>query len=144
MLKISQLFASLEGSWKLSRTILNEGKVQGHAVFTKIPQSQAALLYREEGVFTSEDSKTVLTVFREYIYRLEQGKISAYFHEKTPRLFHTLVFEGAVAKAGHLCGCDQYDAVYHFKHPHTFTLDYVIKGPKKDLKIHTIFEKNMK
>jgi hypothetical protein len=141
MLKIPQLFASLEGRWKLHRTILNEGKVLGHAVFTKIPDTKTSLMYREDGLFKSEDLKTELTVYREYIYRLEQGKISAYFHEKNPRLFHTLVFDGAIAKGDHLCGCDYYEAIYHFKSPTTFTLDYVIKGPKKDLKIHTIFEK---
>lgn len=139
MSKVHQIFASLEGNWHLQRSIFNEGKVVGRAVFKKLNQDPRTLLYREDGVFTSKDSNAEWTVFREFLYRLEQDKISAYFHEKPPRLFHTLVFEDQVAQAKHLCGCDQYDAVYHFKNPQEFTLSYLIKGPKKDLKIHTSF-----
>lgn len=143
MTKIPQIFASLEGSWNLKRFIVNEGAVVGRAVFKRVNQDPLTLLYREDGIFTSESSQSEWNVFREFLYRLEEDKISAYFHEKPPRLFHTLVFDKDDAKACHLCGCDQYDAFYQFKSPREFTLDYLIKGPKKDLKIHTIFTKTI-
>ncbi len=140
---IKTIFHHLEGFWQFCRTVPN-GSVIGTARFTK--QGSEELYYREEGRMTFLNGSSH-RVYREYVYKLEKGVISVFFYEKPLRLFHHLEVADAsdypiTARGVHLCGCDQYDAIYQFEGPDKFSLKYLIQGPKKDYSIFTIFEKN--
>jgi hypothetical protein len=127
-----KIFLSLEGNWSFKREISGQGESLGKASFTKI--SSDTLLYREDALFKSLSGATFKN-FQEYHYRLQDGKICIYFTDG--RLLHPLELEGGKAKAHHLCGCDVYDAEYHFDLPERFTLCYKVQGPKKGFVIAT-------
>lgn len=138
---ISHLFQHLPGCWNFQRVISGAGTVRGTAVFKKAADA-SVLAYREEGVFTSLNN-LVNNVYKNYIYRYQDKKISVFFEDDKP--FHTLEFSGTDfplrAQANHLCKCDSYTAVYTFYSEHRFSLHYSVKGPQKDYTIETIFTK---
>lgn len=138
---ISQIFHHMPGVWTFQRVISGFGNVQGQAFFKKLGEANT-LTYREEGVLTALSGQ-VNNVYRNYIYRYENGQISVYFEDNRP--FHTLQFSQshypASATARHHCGCDVYDAVYTFFSEGKFKLYYAVKGPKKDYTITTDFIK---
>lgn len=142
--KVIEIFRNLEGHWKFKRQISEEGSSHGEAHF----QNTAWPLtfhYREDSIFTTTQGADFKT-FREYIYRYENGTISVFFIDPPDSLFHTLTFDTdnqypILAHAKHLCDCDTYDATYNFLSPIAFTLTYRVKGPKKDYRIETSFEK---
>jgi hypothetical protein len=141
--KIAGFFFSLEGHWRLQRSIPATGKMSaatmnGTASFAKAGDN--ALHYEEQGTLVQENGAR-FQASRKYVYRYKDEKISVFFAEEQERLFHHLEFQGNIAVASHLCICDQYDALYEFPDPHTFQITYFVKGPKKDYSIHTIFNR---
>jgi hypothetical protein len=143
MSMVSRIFCSLEGTWKLSRIIPNQGSVEGVAHFKKDPSYPDILFYREEGVFTFSDGNQY-AISQEYEYRYSKEKISVYFVRDRDRLLHYLEFtEPNKASGMHLCGCDIYFATYEFKLPSEFELMYDVQGPKKNYRIQTVFEKSL-
>lgn len=138
---ISHVFHHMPGVWNFQRVISDFGKIQGQACFKKLTET-TSLAYREEGVLTALSGQ-VSSVYRNYIYRYENGQISVYFEDNRP--FHTLHFSQnhypASASGRHHCGCDVYDAVYTFFSEGNFKLFYAVKGPKKDYTITTDFTK---
>jgi len=138
---ISHIFQHMPGAWNFQRVISGFGTVQGTAIFRKLTEANT-LAYREEGILTALNGQ-INKVYREYIYRYDNGQISVYFEDKRP--FHTLQFTQndfpLSASAGHLCKCDMYDGVYTFFSEKNFKLYYSVKGPKKDYTITTEFSK---
>lgn len=133
---IRTVFQNLEGSWSVSRTF-NNGTFTGKATFRE--QDSQTLHYREDGTMVLNGSSN--QAYREYLYKLENEGITAYFCETPPRLFHHLVFRDEKAEGIHVCDRDTYKAEYYFESPEKFTLTYVVKGPEKDYSIFTIFQK---
>ncbi len=141
MSAISKIFYSLEGFWKLSRHITDQGTVEGIACFRKKANHPNVLLYREEGVFTSLNGQR-FDISQEFEYRLTEERIDVFFSREHDRLLHSLEFIGPNQASGrHLCGYDNYCAAYQFHFPGSFELHYVVKGPKKDYQIQTLFSK---
>jgi hypothetical protein len=140
---VFRTFCSLEGYWKLSRIITNQGFIEGIAYFKKKAHYPDTLFYREKGMFTPLNGKS-LDISQEYEYRYSKEKISVFFARERYRLLHSLEFaEPNKALGEHQCGCDTYRATYQFALPDEFELTYVVKGPKKDYQIKTIFKKSL-
>lgn len=147
MTTTTQIFRLLEGLWRLHRIIPEHGSLLGTAVFKTEGLDKDSLHYREEGTFTSKEGESSHS-YREYLYRYSDNKISVFFDREGSRLLHTLEFSGpepfprpVFATSTHLCICDTYKATYTFLHPDEFHLDYIVKGPKKDYQMHTIFQR---
>jgi hypothetical protein len=140
---VSRIFCSLEGSWKLSRTITNQGSVEGMASFRKKADYPDVLLYKEEGVFIPSNGKP-LNFSQEYEYHYSKEKISVFFARERDRLLFALEFvEHNKAFGAHQCGYDTYRATYQFRLPEAFELTCVVEGPNKDYQIKTIFKKSL-
>jgi len=137
----SQIFNSLEGRWKFSRLITDQGSVEGVAYFRRTDDNPNVLFYREEGVFTSLQG-IQYDISQEYEYRYSEDRIDVLFARERNRLLHSLEFIGPNQASGiHLCGYDTYCAGYQFHFPDRFELQYVVKGPKKNYQIETRFLK---
>jgi Family of unknown function (DUF6314) len=144
MTRIAHIFQSFEGHWAFDRLIPDQGTVDGSARFQKRESDSNTLDYREDGVFHTAEGKT-LKVYREYIYRLENEKISVFFAETPERLMHTLEFKYPTlesATAIHKCDCDTYSAIYKFNFPDIFSISYSVNGPKKEYSINTTFQRS--
>ena len=141
MTSSSRIFSTLEGSWRISRTISGYGAVIGTAVFTKKEESE--LHYREEGDWMTTLG-TVHRVYREYIYRQAlDGEIGVYFADQPMKLLHPLQFDASNEATGeHVCNKDSYQAKYVFVDDDCFTLAYIVKGPEKDYTIYTEFTRS--
>ncbi len=141
MNSIHRIFCSLEGYWKLSRSITNQGSIDGIACFKKKADHSNVLFYKEKGVFTPLNGKS-LNISQEYEYRYSKEKINVFFARECDRLLHALEFvESNKASGEHSCGCDTYLAIYQFNLPDEFELTYLVKGPNKDYQIKTVFKK---
>lgn len=146
-MKIDLIFSSLKGNWQLDRHIYNFGEIKGSARFIEVGQGK--LLYREQGMLTMILGAQ-LSVFREYLYCLDKGKIIVYFVEGSnpKRMFHILNFISTfdqgfplTASVHHLCKEDLYQGEYLFTSKNQFKLTYVVKGPKKDYITESVFER---
>lgn len=143
-----EIFLSLQGRWHLKRLTNGYGKMKGIASFSPLNGDHLSLFYREEGEYTLQNG-SVVSFFKEYIYCLNQDHIEVYFTHDKKRgfLFYRLVFsektKPCLARGEHYCAKDIYRATYQFIDSETFTLEYMIHGPQKNLKIHTLFQKDV-
>ncbi|CAK7245119.1 MAG: hypothetical protein STHCBS139747_006688 [Sporothrix thermara] len=159
------VFRSLQGTWKLDRTLTSRlpshpsGRFIGTAEFrlregTKdgLSGSETAddeYLYVEDGTFTALNGPSFRAT-RRYVWRYNErlDKVSVWFARtddasKADYLFHALEFtpteKGWKATAGHLCIADFYDVHYRFSllgvNLTKWTLEYNVRGPKKDYTI---------
>lgn len=140
------IFLFLHGHWQLNRSINGHGMMKGMASFLPLHEDPLTLLYREEGEHITHDGAS-FSFFREYVYCLNQVYLDVYFahSQNRGRLLYSLVFSGnfkdCLATGEHYCGKDIYAATYHFYDLNRFTLQYDIRGPKKNLKIQTFFQR---
>ena len=133
MKPLTKIFQSLEGTWNFHRTISNYGNIVGTAAFKRSATENNLLHYREEGELKSENGES-FQVYREYLYRYQNDRISVFFAEETERLLHTLEFQDTtIAKARHLCSCDVYDATYEFTSLDEFDISLPRDGSKEKL-----------
>ncbi|MEX1013402.1 MAG: DUF6314 family protein [Waddliaceae bacterium] len=138
------IFRALEGKWNFHRTISNYGIIRGVATFKKSAIESHLLHYREEGVLKRENGEH-FQVYRDYLYRYKNNRISVFFPEKTERLLHVLEFlDATTAVARHVCSCDVYDATYNFSLEDEFELSYLVNGPSKGYLITTFFTRQLK
>ncbi len=140
-----KVFSFLEGKWSLIRSTNGFGSMKGEALFMPLLGAPSFLSYREEGIFETPYGDN-LHFYREYMYVLNDEEINIYFasHQKKQHLFHTLSFlphKNSCSASTHLCGKDLYAPTYTFLNEGSFTLEYVVKGPKKDLVIQTFFHR---
>lgn len=147
MMKSSEkIFFFLHGQWKLDRSLNDHGRMRGMASFLPLSEDPVTLLYREDGEHISQDGVSY-SFFREYTYCLNQTFLEVYFShdKKRGKFFHRLIFSESsnecLATGEHSCGQDIYAATYQFFFPDRFTLQYDIFGPKKNLKIQTLFQR---
>lgn len=141
------VFNSLEGNWKLYRTLSNNGMMSGTAAFIRCDLNE--LFYRETGLFVPNTNAHTFKVYREYFYCYMKNQIHVFHAEnnKPTNLLHTLEFITnskatfpLQAQAHHVCSQDSYQALYSF-FATQFQLQYKVKGPKKNYTITTIFDR---
>lgn len=139
---IGAIFDSLEGSWRLRRSLNSalpgfpSGTFEGTANFTpRDPSSTSAageLLYSEQGELKTDNGLS-LKANRKYVYRYnaDEDKISAWFvkeaskqqegREEVDYLFHDIETEYGsktwVGRGEHLCERDMYWCLYEFRMP---------------------------
>ncbi|WP_339771486.1 DUF6314 family protein [uncultured Paraglaciecola sp.] len=126
------------GAWQLNRQILqNSGEAflfAGQANFT---WSDSHLLYHESGLVTAPDRKA-LQAERTYFWRQQAGgKIDVLFDDN--RYFHT--FSAAEPCAEHMCGDDHYVVNYVFDHWPSWESTWQVKGPRKDYKMISLYQR---
>lgn len=134
------LFKFLEGKWKFTRNIPNFGYVRGYACFNRITTHE--YFYREEGILIDLQGRET-RIYRDYIYKYENEKISVFFNDHNKNLFHTLNFDNnyEIATAHHRCLDDTYRTRYEFINETHFDLTHFIEGPKKSVNIFSNFQK---
>jgi hypothetical protein len=127
----------LHGDWTVERRIEPGGHFKGAASFT--PRSAGSLLYRESGRLVL-DNGTVLDGENSYIYALRNGDIEISFTDGPSRgkqfidislpADHPVDFP-IVSADRHLCRLDTYEATFRLENPDSFSMTYVVRGPKK-------------
>lgn len=134
-----KIFKNLTGTWNVSREIENFGSAAGTATF--VYKGENSIHYREDikvEPFTTDSYEA----FREYFYKYDKDddKITMYF--KDLQLFSELEISGEKKLSGeHLCGLDNYNVLFNFLSQDKFTTSYHVKGPKKDYKIETTYDR---
>lgn len=154
---LKAIFRSLEGTWKMHRSLTSDlpafpsGTFTGTATFKpNAAFNHSSMLYHETGELVT-DSGITLKANRKYVYRFspEDEKISMWFVKEPPvegaeevdYLFHELEFEFVerrwIAKGDHLCNTDMYWAFHDFRtdaigNVERWGLRYKVKGPQKD------------
>jgi len=136
-------FLFLKGNWTIDRSTNGFGYMLGSASFLPLSGDLPTLAYQETGVFVTAQGEN-LNFYREYIYSLNKGIIEVHFasQQKKQGFFHALTFSSSnVATATHPCRDDLYRATYTFLNENSFSLAYDIKGPKKHIRIETVFKR---
>ncbi len=138
------IFASLEGEWKISRTIEDIGTFRGAAKFELI--EPATLSYREDGQLEL-NSGLSRPAFREYYYQLAEDRILVSFADASPgarpflSLFPQVTTADSWARDVHSCGPDQYDCTYRFVSQDRFTSRINVEGKSKRYSLFTIYSR---
>lgn len=143
---LENIFLFLQGQWDLERSTNGHGNMKGIATFTPTYEDPLALFYREEGEHILENGES-LSFFKEYIYDFNNFYLDVCFayNKKRGNLLHRLMFsEGSkdcIAQGEHCCGQDIYLGIYQFLDTNRFTIHYTIKGPRKNIRIQTRFQR---
>ena len=140
-MRAASYFFSLEGSWNFQRTVSNGTRVKGKASFKM--NGPNSLFYREDAVLITAE-QVHLNCYQEYTYLLQDDVIHVFFNEKPLRFFHAIQLSNDNLKVGfgeHLCRLDHYTAIYSFQNKDKFTVQYLVKGPKKNYQTSTVFSK---
>ena len=143
-----QVFHHLKGSWKLSRTINNYKtapdliRVEGKAQFKEITSNY--IEYREDVIITGKDIES----YRDFIYKLEFGKVKVYFIEngKPSYIYNSLRFEDRgymFAHDEHVCKLDRYRTYYFVYDRNRFDTRCKVIGPYKNYEIRTQYIKEL-
>ena len=141
------IFASLEGEWKISRTIEDIGTFSGAAKFELI--EPATLSYREDGQLEL-NSGLSRPAFREYYYQLAEDRILVSFADASPgarpflSLFPQVTTADSWARDVHSCGPDQYDCTYRFVSQDRFTSRINVEGKSKRYSLFTIYSRTIR
>ncbi|KAH7700574.1 hypothetical protein AAVH_32303 [Aphelenchoides avenae] len=153
----STIFASLAGTWRLTRRISDRlsqlhADVEGTATFSATPSEPSELHYDEQ-VTVRWSHGEQSTASKKYHYRLNAADESiTQFNcvgdaQTELERMYDLRFEAKggsrlVAKGDFLCGQDRYKASYDFASSlDRFRLDYEVRGPKKDYSTFTVYSR---
>lgn len=127
----------LAGSWRITRLITNAltgsvAHMNGVLEITEV--DSRCFRWTETGELLIGDA--TLPVWRRYLLQDQDGwkltfENSDLFHDWRP-----------VDDARHLCGEDLYRGAYRFDGlPHRWTVDWWVRGPRKDMHLHTRLER---
>lgn len=136
-------FAFFEGEWVFDRFITGSFAMKGFASFLPFQDVTPSYSYREDGEFTTPHGDH-FPFYRDYIYCLNPDSIDVYFasHQKKQGHFYRLNFSSDNKASGsHLCRDDFYKATYTFLNENNFSLQFEVKGPRKDFLIETTFKR---
>ncbi|MEO0896690.1 MAG: DUF6314 family protein [Bacteroidota bacterium] len=141
-----RLFQFLKGEWVFSRTISSFGSTKGVGIFSPLQENH--FHYQEEGMTTLDNGRELKST-QEYIYEWTGEQIVIWFSKlgKKDRPFHYLNFDMDFdnkrweSQDYHLCVADHYWGTYSFDQFGHFTIQYKVKGPKKDYVSTTLFQK---
>jgi Family of unknown function (DUF6314) len=146
-MRAAQIFHSLAGDWRLSRSIPDQGTVRGLARFRWV--EPAVLAYHEEGTLQL-DAGATMDIRREYRYVLEPDQIRVMFAEPgasgdTLHVLRPATDRGdgwpVVVADVHLCGEDTYVGEYRFESDSRIAVRMQVQGPAKDYLIATVLDR---
>lgn len=133
------VFDGLEGAWDLDRTIENQARMTGTAVFAPFG---TMLKYREEGRMRLFGGKE-FDAHREYRFERAPDGFTVHFEEEPLRLFHRVRIvsdaDDFVGTATHLCMPDSYESSYCFVADGSYMIRHRVRGPRKDYVSTTMF-----
>lgn len=136
------VFARLAGDWRIARTVTNGASLDGMASFT--PAADGALAYEERGLLRLADRQT-FRAFRRYLFRPRLCGFAVFFADEPAKLFHAIALrsEGGtfVGEGEHPCRHDIYRSRYEFQPDGCFTLTHVVKGPRYDYTMVTVYRR---
>lgn len=147
MCRAKQIFSSLLGVWRFTRSIVHkipkeqyEGR--GCATFSLLGQQTDSLEYYEKVRLQNQATQAEIKGYQAYLYSYSQqhNEIAKYF--KDARLFYKLPMGKPECIGHHICGEDNYKATYHFKNHDRFILVYEVLGPRKNYTIHTEYTRS--
>jgi hypothetical protein len=135
--------ARLVGQWRIVREIAGQGSMSGVAVFERMADGR--VLYRESAELWLHNG-TRLFGKQRYFYQAIDGSFAVYFYE-TGELFEKVRFAAKsggeyVAAAQHLCKEDRYVSEYRFLEDGRFSIRHVVRGPRKDYVVETVYVKD--
>lgn len=124
------------GRWRIERRIEDRlGGVTGlFAGVAEFLPAAEGLAYREEGQLRLGTGPDVLAV-REYRWREEDGRIVVEHGDGRP--FHA--FDPAAPEARHWCEPDDYRVRYDFGRWPKWRAEWVVRGPRKDYTMQSIY-----
>ncbi|SNB69910.1 hypothetical protein SAMN07250955_10775 [Arboricoccus pini] len=128
------LIERLVGAWQLSRVISNGASYRGRAVWR--PEA-GHLHYREDGTMRLADGR-IFSCYRSYLFQLDELRLTVYFDEQPPRLFHRMELKAGDdgtfrAEGHHDCGRDRYLTTYEIGN--FIRIVHDVKGPFKDYRL---------
>ncbi|MTH62713.1 DUF6314 family protein [Paracoccus shanxieyensis] len=130
-----ELHELLARDWRFSRSASTGERFTGTARFAPAPDG--TLHYHEEGRITFQNGASSM-FFRDYVYRVQNDRLTAFFSDM--RLFHavTLSRRGDVWQGAghHLCIADDYDTTYLIA-PDRLRITHDVAGPKKAYRLET-------
>jgi hypothetical protein len=135
-----RLLSTLNGSWRIRRTIDPEGVLNGTARFSALDGGW--LLYAEEGELAIHGGQ--FTAKRSYLFEPKPDGFAVWFDAEPRRLFHEIVLDGSegghrTGSAEHLCRADLYRSLYSFEADGRFTIRHRVTGPNKDYTVTTTY-----
>lgn len=129
------VFSLLPGLWRLSRTVDGVKRMDGVAQYDAL--AHESLAYFERGEHRVDGRR--LDFYQAYQLRRLGDKVHVNFADGRP--FHSLFFQKdrhiLKADALHLCGNDTYRGEYVFHGHDRFTVQWAVRGPRKDYTIET-------
>lgn len=136
-----------KGEWRFKRSIQGTAnkKPMAHAVGTAVFMQQGSdLFYREDGRITYADTGHSNDAYRAYRYDIKTDSVSVYHAsgEDTGKHYQDYAFETPkrlVATEDHQCRDDCYNAVYDLLDENSYSLTTIVKGPKKDYTMQTVY-----
>ena len=135
-------FDGLMGDWQFEREITGNGAMVGVASFTLLAADRAA--YRETGTLTLIDGK-ILKAERRYLYERAKGGFAIYFADTEEIFQHVELLAGVEGAwrgvAHHPCKDDLYESEYWFHRDGTFEIRHEVRGPKKNYRIRTMYQR---
>jgi hypothetical protein len=133
-----RVFALLEGTWSIERTITPGGTYAGTAEFTSV--TDTVLAYHEAGNLSLPNGKR-LHGERRYKYELHDAVIEVSFADGMNSGQHFIfidfpqsqenVWPIESAEDTHICRLDKYIASLSFESEDVLVITYLVSGPKK-------------
>jgi hypothetical protein len=139
----ADVFARLEGDWRLVRHADGRPLMKGHATFTA--SDDGSLAYHERGRVHLADGQA-FEAERRYLYRASPTGFMVFFFEEPARLFHDVRLEQGngwlVSEASHRCKDDLYLSHYEFLADGKFFIRHEVSGPRKSYTLETVYDRN--
>lgn len=137
----------LRGPWRFTRTIhggdVLQAQAEGQCEFSVL--DVASLAYREQGTLHMLPATRPISFTRLFDYRFDADGVEVFFAdgERVGQSYQRYVLRGHVLgpAADHICGPDCYNATYTLQSPGAFLMETLIRGPKKDTRVLSAFER---
>jgi hypothetical protein len=138
----ARLFHSLEGEWRLEKSMSGGQDFAGTALFARVAGD--CLRLTESGVLTLPDSQLQAGRAWDWFLRADGQLEIRYPAENGGGSYHRLtpVRDGGswFGQASHLCAADVYDADYRLGEK-AMLIEHLVRGPNKDYRVRAQFSR---
>lgn len=147
----NHILSFFNGKWTFTRIIKTNhvlyGRAEGEAVFEGSDSN--CLNYYEKGKTYIVENNKFIPFQKQFLYKFNQDELTVCFGDgidngKIYQHYRLKPFLEQEIKSieHHVCGNDLYESYYTITSDNEFTLMTVIKGPKKDFEITSVFLRN--